>query len=132
VQYLLDSDTCIWILRQREPAHSRIQSESPADIAIASITEAELRYGAKKSSDPADGMTRVEAFLSSPIEILPFDSEAARQHAEIRYALRSQPIGERDLIVASVALALDLVLVTDNSREFDRVPGLATTSWMRA
>ncbi len=129
MRYLLDTDICIWVLREREPVLSRARRESPADIAIASMTEAELRYGARSSSDPAGGIARVEAFLSAPIEVLPFDSDAARAHAELRYALRSQPIGERDLVIASVAAANGLTLITRNHREFARVPGLATTDW---
>lgn len=129
MRHLLDTDICIWVLREREPVLSRVRRESPGDLAIASMTEAELRYGARNSSDPDAGLARVESLLSAPIEVLPFDRHAARLHAELRYALRSQPIGERDLVIASVGLAHGLTLVTRNSREFVRVPGLTTADW---
>ena len=93
------------------------------------MSEAELRFGAIRSVDPSSGLARVDAFLSAPIEVLPFDSIAARAHAELRYAMRAQQIGERDLVIASVAVACKLTLVTGNRREFARVPGLSLADW---
>ena len=96
------------------------------------MTEAELRYGALKSSDPARDLARVEAFLSAPMTILSFDRDAAQHHAEIRFALRARPIGERDLVIASTALAHDLPIVTGNAREMGRVPQLVVEDWSRS
>ncbi len=132
MRYLLDTDTCIWLLREREPVYSRVREESPDDLALASMTEAELRFGALRSRDPASGLARVEALLAAPIAVLPFDREAARVHATLRLALRAQPVGERDLVIASVAVAHGLVLVTGNLREFARVPELEVEDWRRA
>jgi len=73
--------------------------------------------------------TQVEVFLG-PILILPFDSEAARKHASIRESLRNSPIGERDLVTASVAAANSLVLVTHNTREFSRIDNLTVEDWV--
>lgn len=92
------------------------------------MTEAELWYGAWRSRDPAGSRQSVAAFLA-PLTRLPFDSEAAERHAELRFALRAQPIGERDLVIASVAVAQGLALVTHNTREFSRVPGLTVEEW---
>src|SRR5437899_2848405 len=64
-------------------------------------------------------------------EVLSFEEEAARTHAEVRYALRSAPIGERDLLMAAIALPRSLILVTHNVREFRRVPGLRVEDWVR-
>ena len=75
--------------------------------------------------------TNLEAFLSAPIEALPFDSEAARWHAELRWALRARPIGERDLVIASVTMAQQHTLVSGNRAEFSRIPGLAVEDWTR-
>jgi tRNA(fMet)-specific endonuclease VapC len=127
--YLLDSDTCIWVLREREPVMSRVHEKSPVDLAIASMTLAELRWGARKSVDPERSRGRIDALLNAPIEVLPFDREGARCHAEIRYAVRAQPIGDRDLVIASVAVANGLTLVTGNAREFARIPGLKIENW---
>jgi tRNA(fMet)-specific endonuclease VapC len=132
VRYLLDTDTCIWLLRKKGPVRSRVRGTSPDDLAIASITESELRYGARAGRDEAGDLERIEALLSLPILILPFDSAVARRHAELRYALRSQPIGPADLIIASTAVTYGLVVVTGNWREFARVPGLKVENWKTA
>ena len=93
------------------------------------MTVAELRFGALNSSDPERSLVGVELFLSAPFEIIPFDEDAAKHHAEIRFALRSKPIGERDLVIAATARAADLVVVTHNRSHFQRVPGLVLEDW---
>ncbi|MEX1181655.1 MAG: type II toxin-antitoxin system VapC family toxin [Gemmatimonadota bacterium] len=127
--YLLDTDTCIWFLRQREPVYTRVQRESPDDLRIASMTLAELYYGALNSSDPAAAAARIDQFLGAGIGVLPFDEAAAAEHAAHRFALRAAPIGERDLVIASTATSTGHMLVTGNTREFERVPGLDVTRW---
>ena len=127
--YVLDTDTCIWLLRERPSVLARVQRALPGEIAIAVMTEAELRYGAIKSGRSADNLTRLEDLLATPFASLPFDRDAARHHAEIRYALRARPIGDRDLVIASVARAHRATLVTGNGREFGRVPGLEIEDW---
>jgi tRNA(fMet)-specific endonuclease VapC len=111
---------------------SRVRSVPPGDLALTSMTEAELHYGVLNSSDPERNLARVETFLSGPIDSLPFDSEAARVHAQLRYALRGRPIGERDLVIASTTLAHGGVLVTSNTREFSRVPNLVLEDWIES
>jgi tRNA(fMet)-specific endonuclease VapC len=130
--YALDTDTCIQALRAVGPARSRIQAQPPDEVTVTSITVAELRFGALNSSNPAAEMMRVEALLAGFRETIPFDAPAAQQHAQIRDALRAQPVGERDLVIAATALAHGATLVTRNQREFGRVPGLATEDWTRA
>lgn len=129
MRYILDTDTCIWLLRERQPLVARVSNLSPDDVAVAAMTEAELRYGARKSHDAARAMRQVEAFLAAPIDSLPFDSDAARWHAELRYELRANPIGERDLVIASIAAANGCVVITGNMAEFARVPGLVCENW---
>ena len=129
---MLDTDTCIWVLRGREPVLTRVRTCSPDDLCIAAMVLAELRFGALRSSRPQDGEAQVDAFLAAPLQVLPFDAEAAEWHARLRSALRQQPIGERDLIIASIARSRDLVLVTGNQRELGRVPGLEVEDWTRA
>jgi tRNA(fMet)-specific endonuclease VapC len=128
-RYLLDTDTCIWVLRLREPVLSRVRGTSPDDLVIATMTEAELMFGALNSRDAERNLERVEAFLAAPFEVLSFDREAARRHAELRLALKRRPIGERDLIIASTASAHGLTLVASNTRELSRVPGLDVVDW---
>ena len=129
--YLLDTDTCVWVLRGREPVSSRVEAESPSDMFVASMTVAELWYGAIRGTNP-HAFDAIQGFLSAGVGVLPFDEDAARRHAEIRNATRAQPIGPRDLVIASVAVARGLTVVTSNVREFGRVPGLPHVDWMRA
>jgi len=94
------------------------------------MTEAELGYGVLASRDRESNAARTGLLLEA-MEILPFDSDAAQAHARIRWAVRKLPIGERDLVIASVAVARGLTLVTGNHREFRRVPDLALENWLK-
>src|SRR5207249_1133472 len=99
-------------------------------IVVSVVTIAELAYGSLKHADPDAHRNAWEAFVTV-FEVLAFDEEAARTHAEVRYTLRSAPIGERDLLIAAIALPRSLILVTHNVREFRRVPGLRVEDWVR-
>lgn len=127
--YLLDSDICVEVLRRRDPVASRVERSSPADLAVATMTEAELEFGVLRHPYPERARVRLDRFLAAPMEVLPFDRAAARIHARVRDALRAQPIGPHDLIIASIALAHMLTLVTHNTAEFERVPGLTVEDW---
>ena len=129
MKYILDTDICIFALKQRKGVLKRLLRESPDDIAVSAMTEAELLFGAAKSSQPERARTQVAAFLN-PIVVLPFDSEAASKHATIRFALLGSPIGERDMVTAAVAAASGLTLVTHNTKEFARVEGLSLEDWV--
>jgi tRNA(fMet)-specific endonuclease VapC len=130
VRWLLDTDAVVHALRgkHRETMRRRLQERSPEDFGVSAVTVAELLYGAARSREPEATRGLVQALLA-PYDILPFDVEAAAQHARIRDALRPQPIGERDLLIAAIALANNLVLITSNSREFGRVPDLRWEDW---
>lgn len=95
---------------------------------VSAVTVAELEYGSRKHQQPERHRLAWQSFVSL-FEVLPFDEEAARAHARVRYALRSSPIGERDLIITAIALPRSLVVVTHNVREFRRVPGLRVEDW---
>lgn len=127
--YLLDTDTCVWLFRAHPAVVGRAKRESPADLAVATMTIAELWYGALRGNRP-DAFDVVRRFLATDVQVLPFDTAAAYRHAEIRQAVRAQPIGPRDLEIASVCLARGLTVVTANLREFSRVPGLTVESWV--
>ena len=126
---MLDTDTCIGVLRRREPVSERVRSHSPEDLAVSAMTVAELRFGALNSSDPERTLEAVEALLSAPLEVVPFGDDAAWEHAEARLVLRARPIGERDLVIAATALAGGFAIVTGNIRHFQRVPGLVVEDW---
>ena len=127
--FLLDTDTCIYALRHEPGVRSHLLTISPEDVAVSAMNEAELCYGALNSEHPDMHTRDVEAFLG-PIAILAFDSEAAKEHARLRLALRNKPIGERDLVIASVALVHRLTIVSHNQREFSRVAGLKSVDWV--
>ena len=128
MKFLLDTDTCIFALRLRPQVRTHFEALAPEDLATSAMNEAELCYGALNSQNAQRHVRDVEAFLA-PIKIFPFDREAAKEHARLRMALKQMPIGERDLVIASVALAHRLTVVTHNQREFGRVPGLKTVDW---
>ena len=127
--WLLDTNVLIHAVRGRPPAvRAQLQRQSPDDVAVSSITVAELWYGAEKSVSPARKREAWKAVLE-PFQVIAFDRDAAKHHARIRYLLRHRPIGERDLLIASIALAHDLTLVTHNAAEFSRVPQLQVEDW---
>lgn len=130
--WLLDTNVVIHAIRGDPPAvRARLIDVGPGAVRIASVTIAELWYGALKSPHPKRRRDVFDAFLG-PIETLPFDRAAAIHHAELRYALRHTPIGVRDLLIASIALSAGLGVVTNNRGEFQRVPGLVVEDWASA
>ena len=128
MRFLLDTDTCIFAIRDKHQVRVHLAELGPEDVAISAMNEAELLYGALNSQNPGRLLQEVEAFLR-PIQVLPFEGQAAQQHAHLRFALKAMPIGERDLVIASVAMAHRLTVVTHNTREFGRIPGLKTVDW---
>jgi tRNA(fMet)-specific endonuclease VapC len=131
VKYLLDTNACVDYLTGRFPkVIRRIQGCSPEDLCVSSIAVAELRYGAEKSAQRQQNQERLNTFLAD-VQCADFDANAALVYGRIRTALerRGTIIGPYDLQIAAHALSLELVLVTDNVREFRRVSGLRVTNW---
>lgn len=127
--WLLDTNVLIHAQRGRPAAvRERLRSVSPDSVVVCTVTVAELWYGIARSDDPDLKRELWSGFLA-PFEVLAFDRAAAEIHGELRFALRHQPIGERDLLIASIARAHDLTVVTSNTREFRRVPGLSVEDW---
>jgi tRNA(fMet)-specific endonuclease VapC len=128
---LLDTDTCIYALKQNPSTLRRLLEHGRSDIAVSVITEAELRTGAAKSSAPAKTRGKVENFLL-PLTILEFTSEDAAIYAEVRAKLErtGAPIGPLDTLIAAQALCRGLTLVSNNEREFRRVSGLRRDNWV--
>lgn len=127
----LDSNTCIDAMRGTRPeVKIRLQAHTPAEVKIASIVEAELLLGAEKSRRRDEAMEIVGEFLS-PYEIVAFGDSAAREYARIRAELESKgtPIGPNDLVLAATVLAERGTLITHNTREFQRIPGLRIADW---
>ncbi len=126
--WLLDTSTIVDALRRNTAVLTRLGAQSPDDILVSSIAVAELAYGAERSHDPARASVVWREFVA-PFAVLPFDREAAEAHGRLRFALRAHPIGERDLLIAAMAHTRSLTLVTGNTREFGRVPGLDVEHW---
>lgn len=130
--YLLDTNICIYALNRRPPeVLEKLRSISRSAVAVSVITVLELRQGAEKSQDPEKAHQKLDFFLSS-IRALPFDEDAALIAARVRAILERQgrPIGDLDSLIAAHALAQDLILVTNNLREFERIPDLRAESWV--
>ena len=130
MKYLLDTNICIYVINSR-PASvlQRFHQEEIGNIGISSITAAELAFGVMKSGSERNRHA-LEMFFA-PLEIFPFDESAIWRYGSLRAYLekRGQPIGALDTIIASRALALDAILVTNNTREFKRVKGLRYENW---
>jgi tRNA(fMet)-specific endonuclease VapC len=130
--FLLDTDTCIYALKQNENVIERLLATSREDVGVSVITEAELRTGAVKSAAPAKTLRLVDNFLR-PLAIVDFTSVDAAAYSQIRAKLEraGTPIGPLDTLIAAQAVARRLTLVTNNEREFRRVPALRVENWSR-
>lgn len=130
MKFLLDTDICIYALKQHRVVLSHLLSQSRSEVAISVITEAELRTGAAKCEAPAKTLRLVENFLR-PIDIVEFTSDDAVAYAGVRAKLEraGTPIGPLDTLIAAQAVARKLVFVSNNAREFGRVAGLRIENW---
>jgi tRNA(fMet)-specific endonuclease VapC len=129
--YLLDSNVCIAYLRGRNLlVRQRLAELSTKDVCLCSVVKAELAYGALRSANSAANQLEAEVFWQ-PYRSLPLDDAAAEHFAAIRRHLESlgTTIGPYDLQIAAIALANGCTLVTNNTREFGRVPGLLIEDW---
>ncbi len=130
--YLLDTNTCIYFLnRTSERIVSQFKRFSPSVIKLASLTAAELFYGAEKSKAKKKNWTIIEKFVST-FEIIPFEEKSSKTYPTIRASLEKAgiPIGPMDLLIASISIANNFVLVTNNVKEFKRVKGLTLENWL--
>ena len=131
--YLLDTNICIYLLNGELPEVASRLADIPLQrLAISTISVAELRYGALHSARAEQNLTRVETFVT-PLNKIPFDEQAAVRFGEVKQALvaKGKIIGLMDLLIASCALAVDGTVVTNNMREFARIPGLKAENWVR-
>jgi tRNA(fMet)-specific endonuclease VapC len=131
---MLDTDTCVALLRGQAPrAFQRLRRHRVDDVAISSITLAELRYGAARSARPEYHHDLIARFCA-PLVIAAFDAAAAATYGAVRAALErtGKPIGPLDTLIASHALTMGAILVSANEREFRRVKGLVVENWLEA
>jgi tRNA(fMet)-specific endonuclease VapC len=132
VRYLLDTNICIYIQRQKpQEVLRRFQQLNPGDAAISVITWGELLYGAEKSRQRKRALHLLEEFRSL-VPVLPMPESAGETYGAIRASLESkgEPIGNNDLWIAAHAASASLTIVTNNEREFNRVPSLKIQNWV--
>ena len=131
--YTLDSNVCINCMRKKGNAlvKQRFAAQSSTDLVLCSVVEGELLFGAETSAHPAMTKATVAAFTGRFITIVPYDSGSAVEYAWIRSHLKriGLPIGPYDMMIAAIAIQHDLTLVTHNTSEFSRVPGLKLVDW---
>jgi tRNA(fMet)-specific endonuclease VapC len=131
-RYLLDTNICIYIKNYRPPeVLARFSGLQPGDVAMSSITFGELCFGAAKSTKQIEAMQTLAA-LKQLIPVLPLDATTSVHYGNARQHLQSigRPIGNNDLWIAAHALSSELILVTNNLLEFERVPGLKIENWV--
>lgn len=131
MKYLLDTNICIYIINQKPiEVIQRFRQESVGDIAISSITASELAYGVEKTGSQRN-KEALSLFLA-PLTIAPFDEHCIWHYGQLRTQLekQGQPIGALDQLIAAHALMLNIPLVTNNVREFERVEGLRVENWV--
>ena len=127
---LLDSNIWIALSKQESRAVSSLKKFLPSQIATCAIVRAEMQFGARKSQRVEENLAAAERLLQ-PFVSLPFDDRAADYYGSIRAYLEraGTPIGSNDYFIAAIALAHDCILVTRNTPEFHRVPGLRIEDW---
>ena len=131
LRYMLDTDISSYIAkRSNEAVLTKIRTVSTAEVCISAITKCELLYGVEISPRQKQNDAAVQLFLRH-VEVMDFPDEACRHYARIRADLRTQGriIGANDLLIAAHARCLGLTLVTNNTREFSRVPDLLVENW---
>ena len=130
--FLLDTNIIIYILKNRfQGLRKKIESVGIENVCVSSLTVAEMEYGAAKSQNPDAARSRLYEFLT-PFEVLDFDTKSAEHYGRIRSQLEKSGniIGPIDMLIASVALANNCAVVTNNTREFIRIERLRVENWI--
>jgi len=132
MKLMLDTNICIAIIKQKpKDILEKFSAYQVGDICISSVTLAELRYGVAKSQYQDKNQAALDEFIL-PLEVPSFDETAALYYGTLRAALEKKgtPIGSLDTLIAAHALSLNLTLVTNNTKEFNRIPSLKLIDWM--
>lgn len=132
MKLMLDTNICIYIIKQQPvTVLKRFLEYQIGDIGISSITLSELRYGVAKSTHQEKNTKALDEFIT-PLEVVSFDEDAAHVYGDIRATLEKAgtPIGSMDMLIAAHAVSLGIPLVTNNTREFVRIPTLIVIDWI--
>jgi tRNA(fMet)-specific endonuclease VapC len=133
MKYLLDTNICIYIINEKpEKVLQKFEQYPVSDFGISSITHAELQYGVEKSTNTNTNQVALDEFLL-PLTILPFHGKkSVACYGEIRTSLefKGKTIGPLDMLIAAHALSLDLTIISNNIKEFSRIPNLNCENWI--
>ena len=132
MKYLLNTDICIYLIKKKPPqVLQKLTSLPTTDIAISVVTLFELKFGIEHSHQPKKAEQALNYFVQSIPYILPMDEVAAAHSAKVRADLKAKgtPIGTYDTLIAGIAMANNMILVSNNTREFARVEGLKLDNW---
>jgi tRNA(fMet)-specific endonuclease VapC len=132
LRYMLDTNICIFTIKNKPAIVRQAFRDNQGQLCMSTVTLMELVYGTERSTKPKDNLAVVEGFAAR-LELLDYNSAAAIHTAQLRGELASlgTPIGPYDHMIAGHARSLGLILVTNNTREFERVPGLRIEDWVR-
>jgi len=129
-RYMLDTNMCIYLMKHDpEEVARRFAQCYVGDVVMSAITFAELQYGVAVSADPARERANLDVLIED-IPVMPFDAEAARTYGPIRLATRESRKDHLDKLIAAHAVALDVMVVTNNVKDFERYPGVRTENWL--
>ena len=132
MKYLIDTNICIYLMNQHPPqVLEKFRKVGVGEIAVSSVTVSELYYGAQKSKKIKQNIKRIEEFIY-PFDVLSYDESASREYGKIRAYLerKGQVIGPLDILIAAHALSMNLILITNNIKEFRRVKSLPVENWV--
>ncbi len=132
MKYLLDTNICIYTIKNRPPqVKEKLIEHKIGDLALSIITVSELLYGAFKSQQVERNLNIIEEFIM-PFDIIDFDYKSAIEYGKIRAILekQGQVIGNMDIQIAAIAKANDMILVTNNLKEFNRIENLKLENWV--
>ena len=133
MKYMLDTNMCIYIIKKKPPEIiQRFKQIEISQIGISSITLSELLFGVYKSSKPEQNQLALAQF-AAPLEIMSYGDEAADFYGRLRIHLEKQgtPIGSLDMLIAAHALSIGCILITNNEKEFNRIPNLKIENWAK-
>lgn len=129
--YMLDTNICIYVMKTYPPAVREKFNARAEELCISSITLGELHYGAEKSARRVENLTAIEHFVAR-LEVLPFADKAAAHYGQVRAELEraGTPCGPHDMQIGGHARSEGLIVVTNNMREFARMPGVRAENWL--
>jgi tRNA(fMet)-specific endonuclease VapC len=133
MKYLIDTNICIYIMNKKpDDVIQKFKQIKIGEIGVSTITISELQYGISKSRKRKKNEIRLNEFIT-PLEILPYDESAAKAYGDLRYELEKagKPIGPLDLLIAAHAVSRNLIVVTNNDKEFKRIKKLKVENWAK-